>query len=151
MRMTTMVPVVAALIFVTGQAAGQSADLGPGVTITVESLKRAGSRAVRLDFNVRNTTGDRADLATYGRLYTNFSLRAVSIIDYDGGFRYGALMDSEGNCACSRGSPGNAIQLIQDGEAPSFFVMLTAPPEDVGSVSIDFGGAALIDDVPIEP
>lgn len=131
-------------------ARGMAVDLAPGVTITIQGLRRVGARSVRLDFTVSNATGDRVDLTSYALVRGN-DFSHVSIIDYDGGHRYGALVDSEGVCACSRGTGNSGIQLVKDGEAPSFFVMVTAPPADVGTVSVDFAGAAAIDNVPIAP
>ena len=104
-----------------------------------------------MEFNVGNTSGDRVDLTGYGVIRNDYSLRNVSLIDSEGGLRYGALTDSEGNCACSRGTANMGLQLVQDSEERDYWVMITAPPADVTSVTIDFGGALAIDNVPIEP
>ena len=130
-------------------AQGMTVDLGSGVTITLQSLKRLGSRVVRLDFNIRNDTGDTIFLPNYGLLGSyHHSLRDVSMMDYDGGLRYGALVDSEDVCACSR---GGSVERIGAGQETSYWVQLKAPPEDVGAISIDFSGGASIDNVPIAP
>ena len=130
-------------------AQGMTVDLDPGVTITLQSLKRQGSRAVRLDFSLRNDSGDQVIMTNYGMFSgPHYSLRDVSMIDYNGGLRYGAIVDSEDTCACSR---GDAMNVVQDGEAPSLWVQIAAPPQGVEVVSIDFAGAASIDNVSIEP
>ena len=127
-------------------AQGMTVDLGPGVTITLQSLKRLGSRVVRLDFSVRNDTGDNVHLPNYGLFGgAHHSLMYVSLMDYDGGQRYGALVDSEGTCACSRGT--NA-ETFPDGYEASYWVQIKAPPKNVSAVSIDFVGRASIDNVP---
>ncbi len=130
-------------------ARGMTVDLGPGVTITLQSLKRLGSRVVRLDFSVRNDTGDRAFMPDYG-LFGSYhhSLRHVSVLDYDAGLRYGALVDSEDICACSRGSN---LETVGAGQESRYWVQIKAPPVDVNVVSIDFAGRASIDNVPIAP
>jgi len=130
-------------------AQGMTVDLGPGVTITLQSLKRLGRRVVRLDFSVRNDTGDRVVMPNYGLMGSyHHSLRHVSVIDYDGGLRYGALVDSEDICACSRGS---ALEIVNAGQESSFWVQIKAPPGHVNVVSIDFAGRASIDNVQIVP
>ena len=130
-------------------SSAMSVDLGPGVTITLQSVKRLGSRVVRLDFSVRNDTGDRVYLQNNGLFdAVHHSLRDVSMIDYDAGLRYGALIDSEGTCACSRGS---GVGNIDRGQEASYWVQIKAPPGNVNVVSIDFAGKASIDNVPIAP
>jgi len=130
-------------------ARGMTVDLGPDVTITLQSLKRLGSRVVRLDFSVRNDTGDRAFMPDYG-LFGGYhhSLRYVSVLDYDAGLRYGAIVDSKDICACSRGS---TLETVGAGQESRYWVQIKAPPVDVNVVSIDFAGRASIDNVPIAP
>ena len=130
-------------------AQGITADLGPGVTITLQSLKRLGRRVVRLDFSVRNDSSERVHLNGVGLLDDiHYSLRNVSMIDYDAGLRYGALVDSQGTCACSRGSNVGTVEI---GQERNYWVQIKAPPENVNAVSVDFAGTASIDNVPIAP
>ena len=130
-------------------AQGMTADLRPDVTITLQSLKRLGRRVVRLDFSVRNDSGDRVHLNNVGLLDDiHYSLRNVSMIDYDAGLRYGALIDSEGTCACSRGS---SVGTIGVGQERDYWVQIKAPPENINEVSVDFAGKASIDNIPIGP
>ena len=131
-----------------GATAAMTVDLDPGVTVRIDSLKRAGSRAVRIDLSIQNSTGGVVYLNRYGSLvgYPNESMNGISIVDYEGGLRYGTIRDSEGVCACSRKMKNE----IQSGEQVSYWALITAPPEDVTTVSIDLAGAALLDDVRIE-
>lgn len=122
--------------------------LATGVTVTVRSLTRVGSRAVRLDFTVENATDEPVRLGDYGNLMRgpDYSLRDVSLVDYEAGQRYGAIVDGDGICACSR---GRTMPLLEAGQTRDFWVQLTAPPADVDIVSIDFAGAASLDNVSI--
>jgi len=122
-------------------------DIVAGVTVTVDSLKRMGTRVVRLDFTIHNSAGSVIYLNQYNRLMgTGNSVTNVSLVDYEGGLRYGVVKDSDGACACSR----EIANEIPAGEASGYWALITAPPEDVTTVSIDFAGAALLDNVPIE-
>ena len=131
-----------------------SHSLAPGVTLQILSLKRLGTRVVKLEFSVTNGTGDRQNVVHLGvgthRMGTYFELSALSLIDYDGGMKYRIVTDADGNCACTRGQP-NLLARLEPGKSRVYWAHFTAPSTDVNTITLEIPGFKSIDGVPIQP
>ena len=129
-------------------------SLAPGVTLQILSLKRLGTRVVKLEFSVTNGSGDRQNVVHLGvgtdRMGTYFELSALSLVDYDGGMKYRIVTDADGNCACTRGNP-NLLARLEPGKSRVYWAHFTAPSTDVNTITLEIPGFKSIDGVPIQP
>lgn len=133
-----------------------SEELGTGVTLNVLELKRRGTRAIKLKFEIVNKSDALVGPWTYGmgKTWLNtgtakhmFELGDLALVDFDNGKKYKVVRDSKGTCVCSRGT--NASATVNPGKVKAYWAQFAAPPAEVTKITIEIPGAPPIDDVPI--
>ncbi len=124
-----------------------AAQMSDGVTLHNILLKRRGSRALKLTFDVTNETDSQVGLRTYS-MVNNGKLSEITLLDFDSGKRYEVVMDDTGNCVCSRGS--HPALYVDSGATKSFWAHFAAPPSYVTMLTLDIPGGVPVDDIPIQ-
>lgn len=122
-------------------------QLAEGVSLHKVALKRRGSRAIKLTFDITNETDNKIYLSSFAMLNANMNqLSAIALVDFDAGKRYQVVTDDTGKCVCSR---GGALQ-VAAGTTKSFWAHFAAPPSDVTMLTFEIPGGVPVDDIPIQ-
>jgi hypothetical protein len=119
---------------------------GLRITVTPVTLRRAGD-LVELELTARNEDEDTVanlvdSLGTAGSLF----LESVSLIDPEGAKRYLVVYDDAGQCLCTTFAGGLTVQ---PGGTGFVRAVLTAPPPEVESVTVDLPRVGAFPDVPV--
>ena len=127
-------------------------EILPGVELQIKALKRSGTRSVKLEYTVRNNSESEyypSHLGVVRAPYTAgaYDVSHLSLVDLDGGMKYGVIVDGDGTCLCSRGSMEGTIGPAQ---VRTYWAQFTAPPANVHTVMLEGPGGA-IDGLYIEP
>lgn len=117
--------------------------LADGVTLHSAALKRRGSRALKLTFEITNDSSSQVTLIKYGMV--NNGQLELTLIDFDAGKRYEIVTDDNGSCVCSR-----ADLFVGAGATKSFWAHFASPPSGVAMLTLDIAGGVPVDDIPIQ-
>jgi len=130
-----------------GIVATRAVQLADGIALRNATLKRRGSRALKLEFSVTNDTGSAVDLSEYGMVKDFVQLTRISLVDIDAGKRYEVVTDDRGTCVCSRGL---GMFKVGAGATKTFWAHFPAPPSDVTMLTLEIPGGVPVEDIPIQ-
>ena len=115
----------------------------PGVTMTVQELKRTGN-TVTLRLAVANESNNEFAFGYYFGEHDFGSIGSIHLIDSTNKKEYFVVQNSNGNCVCSVN-----IANIPPGSGSVVWAKFPAPPDDVQKVTVEIPHFMPLEDVPI--
>jgi hypothetical protein len=115
----------------------------PGITITIQELKRS-SNALTLRFVMANNSNQSFAPYYYMHETQAHSVDGIHLIDPVGKKKYFVVRDSNGACVCSR-----EIQALAPGAQSVLWAKFPAPPDDVQKITVEIPHFPPFEDVPV--
>ncbi len=141
---------VLSLCLMTGVAAAQpyTSELGNGLVITIQSLKRSGTDSVMLKGFIENTNPPGSERLSFMKCCaTTHDIFRADLQDPVGKKQYGQITINRD----AVGSRHQSSTYLSPKEKQSVWARITAPPADVEKITIVFPcSAPPIEDVPIQ-
>lgn len=137
-----------------------SADRGdlPGITLTVDQLRRADPNTVTVVFTIANKDGEppvfdwtwgELGLTEVGNAFA-FDMSGVYLIEPEGKKKYLVLRDTNNRCICSTGVYRSGTgEGLTPGTAVTMFAKFPAPPAAVTRVAVAVPHFPVLDGLPL--
>jgi hypothetical protein len=138
-----------------------SADKGdlPGVSLTINQLRRSDPNTVTVVFTIANKDGEPFLFDwSWGELGVvkasdarTFDMSGVYLVEPEGKKKYLVLRDANNNCICSTGilRSGEAIKGLDRGKEATMFAKFPAPPAQVSKVAVAVPHFPVLDGLPL--
>jgi hypothetical protein len=138
-----------------------TADKGdlPGVTLTVNQLRRSDPNTVTVVFTIANKdaeaflfdwTWGELGVVKVGDVFA-FDVSGVYLVEPQGKKKYLVLRDANNRCICSTGiyRAGEAVKGLDRGKEATMFAKFPAPPPSVSTVAVAVPHFPVLDNLPL--